>query len=244
MACNRRIQLAVVALLVGFMRSSVQGDSSVSDQPSAPDIDIAEFLNTTEENPVIIFAVSLSPRSPQICKIDVMLNTTRTATSFDRYTVGEVRTAKKSTTRNNLQRLRLKGLFQNSSWSGKTRFDTMLLYTESSGSRRPQSQKESVQYAEERILFQSADNTWGVFRSRLLNGPDTSSFFDFRMKASSITEESARQSWEDIKQNMTNIIPANTRLTLQEGAIAECQRQCKAQASCNSFFTEVRSIQA
>uniref|UniRef100_A0A023G1C2 Putative lipocalin-3 1 n=1 Tax=Amblyomma parvum TaxID=251391 RepID=A0A023G1C2_AMBPA len=232
MACNRRIQLAVVALLVGFMRSSVQGDSSVSDQPSAPDIDIAEFLNTTEENPVIFFAVSLSPRSPQICKIDVMLNTTRTATSFDRYTVGEVRTAKKSTTRNNLQRLRLKGLFQNSSWSGKTRFDTMLLYTE------------SVQYAEERILFQSADNTWGVFRSRLLNGPDTSSFFDFRMKASSITEESARQSWEDIKQNMTNIIPANTRLTLQEGAIAECQRQCKAQASCNSFFTEVRSIQA
>uniref|UniRef100_A0A023FSK3 Putative secreted protein n=1 Tax=Amblyomma parvum TaxID=251391 RepID=A0A023FSK3_AMBPA len=86
MGLCRSIMVTVVALLLGFVRPSVQEDLSTLEESRTPDI--SEFLATKDGKPTIIFGISLSTNTQYPCKVDVVSDTTETTTVFKRYMPG------------------------------------------------------------------------------------------------------------------------------------------------------------
>uniref|UniRef100_A0A023FR65 Putative lipocalin-3 1 n=1 Tax=Amblyomma cajennense TaxID=34607 RepID=A0A023FR65_AMBCJ len=222
MALNLKLQLVVVALLVALARSSAQDDSSNSEQRRT--IDISEFLSTVNETPVVVFGVSISPQSPQPCKVDIVSHTNKTGTTFDRYTPGASR-VRQHRARMSMIKAHIQGQFIRTGGQGETKLDTMELSSE------------STPYGEEKILYQSENDTCAIFRARLLYGRDKGSYVDFRVKATAITDESARKCWDNIEEVVRSMNLPNTDLKFPAEAIAGCQAQCNQHVTCKALST-------
>uniref|UniRef100_A0A023FZE7 Putative lipocalin-3 1 n=1 Tax=Amblyomma parvum TaxID=251391 RepID=A0A023FZE7_AMBPA len=233
MGLCRSIMVTVVALLLGFVRPSVQEDLSTLEESRTPDI--SEFLATKDGKPTIIFGISLSTNTQYPCKVDVVSDTTETTTVFKRYMPG-TSSGPRTQVRMNMRSVDLEGKFQNSSWSGETRLDTVVLTALPSKRQRGAAKTGSTPYGEERILMESTNGTCAVFRARSLSGSDRGSSLDFRVKMTSFTQESQLNCWTEIDQYLRTSNLPYTPITSPQPAVTSCLDHCTKHTTCKHLI--------